>query len=279
MPLVGLGTSHSGGYSHEAVSFALNRCGYRLIDTAKRYGCEEMLRTAWQESSVNRGDLFLSTKLWPKDYGVKTIEALEGSLSRLGTNYLDLYLLHWPQVPSDCTDKWQRLSETWRALELAYDEGTCRAIGVSNFEVDDLDRMFDFCSIKPLVNQIEFHPYHHPITLLEYCEDNGIQVQGYCPLGKGQILADKCVIRVAAKHAKTPAQVLIRWALQQNVATVPKSTKIGRVMENMNVFNFELDAQDMEVLNNLTNKKRFVDPATIQDKIDSNLPDGYKLRL
>lgn len=181
MPILGLGTSHSGGYCHSTVVYALRECGYRLVDTAKRYGCEQYLGAAVKESGVPREELFLATKLWPRDYcgagGSEPRAALRGSLQRLGVDYLDLYMLHWPEVPAGCADRQRTLNETWRALELLYDEGLCRAVGVSNYERDDLERLLDECSVVPHVNQLEYHPQHAPGDLVRFCGDSGILFQ------------------------------------------------------------------------------------------------------
>ena len=171
------------------------------------------------------------------------------------------------------------LEETWRALEVLYDSEYCRSIGVSNYEIDDLENLFETCSIKPHVNQFEFHPYQNPTDLKLFCEENKIVSQGYCPLGKGFILNDKPILDIAKKYQKTSAQILIRWAIQNNVLLVPKSTKKERVFENISVFDFHLEFHDMQILNNLHDGRRYCDPVSIQDKIDSNLPCGHKLFL
>lgn len=181
MPILGLGTSHSGGYSHSTVVHALRECGYRLVDTAKRYGCEQYLGEAIAESGVPREEIFLTTKLWPRDYqgagGDGPRRAFHGSLQRLAVDYLDLYLMHWPECPAECADRQQTLDETWRQLELLYDEGLCRAVGVSNYERDDLERLLDVCSLPPHVNQLEFHPHHAPEELVHFCTSQGILFQ------------------------------------------------------------------------------------------------------
>lgn len=280
MPLFGLGTSHSGGYSHEAVVYALRECGYRLIDTAKRYGCEERLGFAIQDSGVSREDLFLTTKLWPTDYGTHTTrKAFFGSLHRLGVDYIDLYMLHAPHCPSSCDDKPQLREDTWREMEILLDEGYVRAIGVSNFSIGHIEEMLDYCCVVPHVNQVEFHPYQNPYQLHQFCMENGIQLEGFCPLAKGQILNEIPVTRIASKLGKTPAQVLIRWSIQNNVVTIPKSTKLERVLENSQVFDFTLNDEDMTILNSLHDGRRMVDLSGLQDKIDHPLPDGYKLKL
>ena len=234
-----------------------------------------------QESNISRSELFLSSKLWPRDYGkYNTNEALNGSLERLGTDYLDMMMMHWPEVPSELVaHKWSVLKETWRALELAYDDGICRAIAVSNFSCDHLDKLLEMSSIVPHVNQIEFHPYQNPAKLREHCESLGIQIQGYGPLGKGNILDCEPVTQVANSIGRSAAQVLIRWSIENGVATIPKSTRTQRVLENISVFDFQLTLTDMNQLNGLHDGRRYVDHTSIQQKIDSDMPDGYKLYL
>ncbi|XP_077500310.1 putative oxidoreductase ZK1290.5 isoform X2 [Amblyomma americanum] len=257
MPILGLGTSHSGGYCHSTVVYALRDCGYRLVDTAKRYGCEHYLGQAIAESGVPREDLFVATKLWPRDYagagGAGPRCALRASMERLAVDYLDLYLMHWPECPSECGDRQRTLDETWRQLELLHDEGLCRAVGVSNYERDDLERLLEACSLAPHVNQ------------------------GYSPLAKGRLLANHVVCRVAQRHRRSAAQVLVRWSLQRGVLAIPKSTRRERVRENAQVFDFELSPEDMAALETLNCGQRYIERAGVQEKIDSPLPDGYKL--
>ncbi|RWS22823.1 putative oxidoreductase-like protein [Leptotrombidium deliense] len=240
-----------------------------------------MLAEAIKESDVNRDEIFLTTKLWPKYYGFEsTKEALKGSLKRLDTDYIDLFLMHWPEVPSTKTsERRELLEQTWRALEVMYDEGYCKAIGVSNYDINHLKDLFETSTVKPHVNQIEFHPYQNPRKLRAFCESNGIVIQGYCPLGKGKILNDTPIVNIADQVGKTSAQVLIRWAVQNGVSTIPKSTKPHRVRENSDIFDFHLSERQMNILNNLHDGRRYVDPYGIQSRIDSEMPDGYKLRL
>jgi len=245
MPLVGLGTSHQGGFSHEAILHAL-RLGYRLVDTAQRYGCEERLGLAIQESKLSRGELFLTDKVWPGNYGSDCcLKSVEESLAHLGTEYLDLLLLHWPGARQD------EIECAWRTLELLYEQGKVRAIGVSNFLERHLDRLLSFASITPHVNQVEFHPYQNDSKLLEYCQEAGIQVEGYSPLGKGLVLQDPIVKEIASSLQVTPAQVLVRWSLQQGVVTIPKSVKKERVEENWKVWDFQLSEKQMKALGGL----------------------------
>jgi len=192
MPILGLGTSHQGGYSHSAVVHAITKGGYNHIDTAERYGSESNIGKDIATSGVCRSELFITTKAWPASYGYHELKkSLHCSLRNLGTNYVDLYLLHWPDVPSRFTNRKQCLSETWKAMEELYAAGTCRAIGVSNFLQEHLEELFELCTIKPMVNQIEFHPYCYPKKLMTFCKQHGITVEGYCPLAKGEILRNK----------------------------------------------------------------------------------------
>ncbi|XP_069175415.1 uncharacterized oxidoreductase ZK1290.5 isoform X2 [Procambarus clarkii] len=320
MPILGLGTSHNGGYSHEAVVYALKTCGYRHIDTAKRYGCETYIARAVEESGVPREEVFLATKCWPTDYGTTTTrEAFNGSCQRLGSEYLDMYLLHWPDVPSSVKDKKQLLRDTWRTLEVLLDEERVRVIGVSNFLERHLEMIMEECSVIPHVNQCEFHPYNNPKELREYCAERSIQFEGYSPLAKGLALKEPTVEAIAKLHRKTASQILIRWSLQGKVPAIPKSTNVERVMENSKgycplangqilnepriqeiasvhnkspaqvlirwnhqkrvVYDFVLSEEDMATLDNMRGKLTIMDPSGIQAKIDNPLPDGYKLNI
>ncbi|CAN7938286.1 unnamed protein product, partial [Ixodes hexagonus] len=274
MPILGLGK-----HSLPAISVSTTRTeiAARGLPRVASVGCR---LSASQESGVAREDLFLVTKLWPRDYGSLTArQAFEGSLQRLGVDYLDMFMMHWPECPSSCPDRQKMLDDTWRQLELLYDQGLCRAIGVSNYEASDLEPLLEACSVVPHANQVEFHPYHFPRDLLGFCQEHGIQFQGYSPLGKGKLVLDPEVLRVARSCGRTPAQVLVRWSIQNNVVAIPKSTKKYRVKENSQVFDFELSAQDMESLNGLNRNLRYIQRSGIQQKIDSDLPDGYKLQL
>lgn len=266
IPILGLGTSHHGGYSHDAVLYALRECGVRHIDTARRYGCEAELGRALRGSGVRRPDLWVTTKLWPGDYGYSTTrQACRDSCSRLGVDYLDLYLMHWPDCMSPGRSNQELRAETWRALEELYAEGVCRAIGVSNFLERHLVELKDDCSVVPHVNQVEYHPFQQPEALLRFCRQEGIVFEGYCPLAKGLALAHPAVLRLAHKHQRTPAQVCIRWSIQNGVVTIPKSTKKERVLENSQVFGFSLDGADMEELSMLHDGRHVSwDPTCVQ---------------
>uniref|UniRef100_A0A914WYD9 NADP-dependent oxidoreductase domain-containing protein n=1 Tax=Plectus sambesii TaxID=2011161 RepID=A0A914WYD9_9BILA len=277
MPMLGLGTTHSGGYYHETVVYALRNCHYRMIDTAKRYGVEKKLSLAIKESGVPRKELFLTSKLWPVDFGYEsTREACRGSCERLGTDYLDLYVIHFPEIPRWFEQPRLIREETWRALERLYDDGVCRAIGVSNYNQKDLEELLEFCSIKPHVNQCEFHPYINPMQLREFCKEENIMFTGYCPLAKGKILDEEVIKRVATKHNKTAAQVCLRWSVENGVPAIPKSRQSYRIRQNCDIFDFALDESDMESLANLHDPSRkCVKLENLQEKY--SLPDGYKL--
>jgi len=281
VPLLGLGITHSGGYIHDTVVYALKDCGYRHLDTAKRYGVERYLAQAISDSGIDRSEVFLSTKLWPTDYGQdKTAKAAQKSMERLNTDYLDLYMMHFPTCPSNVENPNRVLIETWRQLELLLDKEQIRAIGVSNFDIEDLEILMDSMetSMNPLVNQCEFHPYNHPKSLLRFCQDAQIQFEGYCPLAKGKILNEPPVVRVAKKLQKSPAQVLIKWSIQHDVLTIPKSTKKHRVLENFQALDFEIPDKEMNLLDNLNQQMRIIDLSDLQLRLDQDLPDGYKMK-
>ncbi|XP_028328090.1 uncharacterized oxidoreductase ZK1290.5 isoform X1 [Gouania willdenowi] len=254
IPILGLGTSHHGGFSHDAVVHALTECGLRHIDTAERYGCEEKLAAAIRESGVPRSDLWLTNKLWPGNYGYRAAkQACLQSCSRMGVDYLDLYLMHWPAAQTPGFSNREVRAETWRALEELYEEGVCRAIGVSNFLVKHLEQLKEDCNVVPHVNQVEYHLLHQPSQLMSYCRQEGIVFEGFSPLAKGQALSLPAVCQMAEKYKRTPAQICIRWSVQNGVVTIPKSTKKSRIQENCQVFGFELEKADMMLLCGLQN--------------------------
>ncbi|XP_018417471.1 PREDICTED: uncharacterized protein LOC108791471 [Nanorana parkeri] len=252
IPVLGLGLSHQGGYSHSALLYALQNCGIRHIDTAKRYGNEEQVGKAITESGVKREDLWVTTKLWPGDYGYKnTIQACMDSCKRLGLDYLDLYLMHWPDANLPGKSAREARAETWKALEDLYDRGVCRSIGVSNFLIHHLEQLKEDCDVVPHLNQVEYHPFQRPHELVDYCKKNNIVFGGYCPLAKGQALTHPIVLQLSKQYGKTPAQICIRWSIQNGIITIPKSTKESRIQENCQVFDFTLADKDILSLNSL----------------------------
>lgn len=250
MPWLGLGTWRaSDDEAAEAVTTALD-LGYRHIDTAAIYGNETGVGEAIASHSVEREQVFITTKVWNDDIkagGDAARAGLEASLKRLGIDTVDLVLLHWP-VPG-------RL-EAWRAMEQAYEQGLARAIGVSNFMVHHLEELLAVARIKPMVNQVEFHPHLLQPELLRFCQAQQIQHEAWSPLMKGQVTEVDELCRIAAAHNKTPAQVAIRWAIQHGSVAIPKSVHRHRIAENADIFDFELAEAEMQAMDVLDRNKR-----------------------
>ena len=234
----------------------------------------------------DRDDVFITTKLWPTDYGLSNaLKAFAGSAQRLRSEFIDLYLLHWPEVRGDAGQRKAVLAETWRAMELLLEAGRCRAVGVSNFNVTDLEEIMsednaEVSGIPPHVNQCEFHPYHNPAELRRFCAENQIQFQGYCPLAKGAVLAKAPLREMASKYEITPAQVALKWSLQNGAVTIPKSNNKSRIFENAQALKdrIVISDSDMETLNGLPDSITVIDLNGVKKTIDSDLPDGYKLK-
>ncbi|WP_349352338.1 MULTISPECIES: aldo/keto reductase [unclassified Flagellimonas] len=251
MPYFGLGVyqSDDGSEVINAVKAALNH-GYRHIDTAAIYHNEEGVGTGIRESNVKREDVFLTSKVWNTDQGYdNTLKAFEASLERLGTDYLDLYLIHWP--------KGDLSKETWKALEKLYKEERVRAIGVSNFLKHHLEDLLPSVELVPMVNQMEFHPYLVQQDLIDFCVSKNIQYEAWSPLMQGHIFDLDVMNDLASKYNKTIAQVVLRWDLQKGVITIPKSSKPERIKANANLFDFELSDEDVQLLDSLEKGKRF----------------------
>lgn len=251
MPYFGLGVyqSDDGSEVINAVKAALNH-GYRHIDTASIYHNEEGVGTGIRESNVKRQDVFLTSKVWNTDQGYdSTLKAFEASLERLGTDYLDLYLIHWP--------KGELSKETWKALEQLYKEERVCAIGVSNFLKHHLEDLLPSVEIVPMVNQMEFHPYLVQQDLIDFCTSKNIQYEAWSPLMQGHIFDLDVMKDLASKYNKTIAQVVLRWDLQKGVITIPKSSKPERIKANANLFDFELSDEDVHLLDSLEKGKRF----------------------
>lgn len=245
IPAIGLGVyqAHAGTETQNAVIHAL-KAGYRHIDTAKFYRNEKDLPAAIKRSGVPREHVFVTTKLWNDDHGYdKTIKACKESLKRLEMQYVDLYLIHYPMR--------KLRGDSWRAMETLYEEGKCRAIGVSNYTVRHLEELLKTTKIVPAVNQVEFHPYLYQKELLDFCHTHHVRIEAYSPLTKGKKLNDPKLLNISGRYNKSAAQILIRWGLQHELIVLPKSTKPERINENADVFNFEISAEDMIALNNL----------------------------
>jgi diketogulonate reductase-like aldo/keto reductase len=241
VPLLGLGVWQvpDGPRCERAVAAALE-CGYRLIDTAQAYRNESSVGRAIRSSGIPREDIFLTTKFYPGRRDAR-VEA-EKSLERLGTDYLDLYLIHWPQGGPT----W-----AWPGMEAASEAGLAKGIGISNFSAAELHQLLQASEIRPVVNQIQFSPFEYRRALVEACEDAGVVAQAYSPLGTGRHLGDPVVGRIASATGRTPAQVLIRWAIQKGLSVIPKSTHPERIEENFAVFDFDLDEESVSALDSL----------------------------
>jgi diketogulonate reductase-like aldo/keto reductase len=241
MPLLGLGVFQvrSGRDTEDAVRWALE-AGYRHVDTAKLYGNEQSVGRALAASGVPREEVFVTTKLLPRARDVR--RALEDSLRLLGLDRVDLYLIHWPTGEA---------GEQWAALERAYEDGLARAIGVSNWGANLLARTVERASIAPHVNQVEFSPFDYRRALLDECRRLGVVLEAYSPLTRGHDLGDPVVARIAEELGRTPAQVLLRWALEREIPVIPKSIRRERIVENAQVFDFRLGPEAMAALDAL----------------------------
>lgn len=245
MPLLGLGVYKltDTNEAEFAISCALE-AGYRLIDTASVYKNEDGVGRALKASSVPREELFITSKIWNTAQRIGDIESsFERSLERLQLDYVDLYLIHWP-VPG-C------YLETWKKLEHIYASGRAKAIGVSNFTIQNLEELFQISGIVPAVNQIEYHPLRDQAALRTYCQEHGIAVQAYAPLARGAYLNRETLIQIGNKYGKSAAQVGLRWMTQKNISVIPKSTHADRILSNADIFDFTLNDLEMAAIDAL----------------------------
>lgn len=234
--------------------------GYRSIDTASIYQNERGVGEAIRASQIPREDIFVTTKVHNADQGYdRTLRAFEKSMDELGLDYLDLYLIHWPQPAHD------QYVETYQALEKLYADGRVRAIGVSNFNIEHLQRLFDECEVKPVLNQVECHPYLQQSELKKFCKQHDIYIESWSPLFQGgEVLKDPVITEIASRHGKTPAQVVIRWHLQEESIVIPKTVTPSRMKENFDVFDFELTFQEMTQIKKLNrNERRGSEPSVM----------------
>lgn len=262
MPILGYGVYQVTKEECErCVSDAL-KAGYRSIDTAQAYYNEEEVGTAIAESGIPREEIFLTSKVWVDRYGYeKCRESVEESLKKLKTDYIDLMLLHQP---------FSDYYGAWRALEELYEEGKLRAIGISNFYPDRLVDIAAFARIRPMINQVEVHPYNQQVLAKEYMDKYGVQTEAWAPFGEGRggLFEDGVLMEIGRKHGKTTAQVMLRWNIQRGVVVIPKSTHYERMAENFNVFDFTLDAEDMKKIGHLDKGQSSFfshhDPSTVE---------------
>ncbi|MEZ3178762.1 aldo/keto reductase [Streptomyces pimonensis] len=262
MPQLGFGVWQVPDAEAETAVTTALEAGYRSIDTAAIYGNEEGTGRALAKSGVPREELFVTTKLWNSDQGYdSTLRAFDTSLSKLGLEYVDLYLIHWPTPARD------RYVDTYKAFEKLLADGRIRAIGVSNFLPEHLDRLIAETSVVPAVNQIELHPHLQQHASREYHAERGIATEAWSPLGSGKgILEVPAIVAIARKHGRTPAQVVLRWHLQLGNVVIPKSVTPSRIEENIDVFGFTLDAEDLAAISALNEDRRIgPDPAELND--------------
>ncbi len=255
IPQIGLGVFQTPNDIARSVVRAALQVGYRHIDTAAAYQNEEGVGEGIRASGMARDEIFVTTKVWNDDQGYdRTLSALAASLNRLKLEDVDLYLIHWPSPQRNL------FVETWRALIKAKDEGLTRSIGVSNFEVEHLDRLIGETGITPALNQIELHPRFQQKRLHHANTERGIMTEAWSPLGRGKLLADPVIVRIANKHGRTPAQVIIRWHLDSGFVVIPKSVNASRIKENHDVFGFALDADDLEAIEKLDDPNGRIGP-------------------
>jgi diketogulonate reductase-like aldo/keto reductase len=250
MPWFGLGVfeSKEGSEVQQAVHYALDS-GYRHIDTASIYGNEKGVGQAIKDSGIAREEVFLTTKVWNSDQGFDTtIQAFEASLNRLEQDYIDLYLIHWPVL--------EKYQDTWKALEHLYKQQKVRAIGVSNFLVHHLKDLLPNCEIKPMVNQVEFHPRLLQPTLLDFCRSEKIQLEAWSPIMRGRVMEFPELVEIGERYGKSPVQVVLRWDLQHQVVTIPKSARQDRIASNADIFDFELSEAEMSIIDQMDRGER-----------------------
>ena len=250
MPSLGLGVlfAKNNGEVENAIHTALKN-GYRKIDTASGYGNEEGVGKGIMESDIERSDIFLTTKVWNTEQGYdKTLNSFEESLKRLQTDYIDLYLIHWPVK--------RKYKETYKALEKLYSEGRVKAIGVCNFSIPQLEDLMEHSEIIPALNQVEMHPHLNQSELLEFSKNNTIQLEAWRPIMMGEVLKIPELVEIGRTHSKSAVQVALRWLIQRGVAVIPKSVSPKRIIDNFKVYDFELSPNEMKVIESLNQNRR-----------------------
>ncbi len=249
VPALGLGVWQMRGAETKNACLHALKYGYRHIDTAAFYGNEKEVGAAVRESGLQRNAVFVTTKLWNDDQGYdRAIRAFNDSLKKLNIGAVDLYLIHWPEPGLR--------KDSWRALETLYEEGNCRAIGVSNYTIRHLEELFGYCKIPPMVNQVEFHPFLYQKELLDFCKKHQIVLESYSPLTKGIRLKEKRLTAIAERYGKSNAQIMIRWILQHGAVVLPKSSTLQRIEANATVFGFSISDEDMIAINALNENWR-----------------------
>ena len=242
LPFVGFGTYK---VTEEKIILDALDAGYRHLDTARMYKNEKMIGNALKECGIHRSELFLTSKVWKGDLGYdNTLRSFEASINDLGVQYLDMFLIHWPQSTPDADWK-PVLKETWKAMERLYEDCAVRAIGVSNHLPHHLLHILRDCNVRPMVNQLEFHPGYTQAATTSFCVNQGIQVEALSPLGRTRVLEDPLILELARKYGKTPAQICLRFCLQSNILPLPKSSSPERMKQNLELFDFDIELEDI----------------------------------
>ena len=257
IPQPGFGTfmTKDGEEAIQAVKWAVET-GYRHIDTAAIYNNEKGVGEGIRQCGVSREELFVTSKVWNSERGYdKTLKAFDKTMNDLGLDYLDLYLIHWPANERQFGKK-----ETWRAMEKLNEEGRIKAIGVSNFMPHHIERLMEKATVKPAVNQIEFHPGLLQNECVEFCKEQEITVEAWSPLGRGELIFDELLMGLAEKYGSTVAQLIIRWVMQHDIVPLVKSTKQTRIEENFQVFDFEISSEDMQRIDEMRPVRMGPDP-------------------
>lgn len=253
IPSIGYGTYDATDEEIFNGTLCALKSNYRLIDCAYYYKNQEAIGRAIKASKINLKDIFISSKVWNTSRGyMNTINEFNKTLKELGVSYLDLYLIHWPANYYQFKDEAKRINqETWRALEDLYLEGKIKAIGLSNFLPHHIEQILETCKIKPMVNQIEFHPGINQNGVISYCKDKGIVLEAYSPLGRKEVLNNEVIVELANKYHKTPAQIAVRYVLETGIIPLPKSKSLERMQENIDVFDFSLSEEDYKKIKDL----------------------------
>lgn len=253
IPPIGFGTYKATEQEGiESVKQALEN-GYRLLDGAARYENEEAVGKGIKESGVSREDVFITTKVWREHLGYEeTKKAFYTSLKQLGLDYIDLYLIHWPANYKNFGDNWKKVNaDTWRALEDLQEEGKIKSIGVSNFLVEHLEALLETAKVIPAINQIEFHAGYWQQEVKEYCDNKNIIIEAWSPLARGRVFNNELLQKIAEKHKKSIPQICLKWCLQHHVIPIPKSTTVDRIIDNIDIFDFELSEKEMLEINEI----------------------------
>lgn len=257
IPAIGFGTWNleNGSAATEVVLNAISS-GYRMFDCAYSYGNDFFIGKALKKSELNRNDFFITNKVW-NDFRTQeqVVEACKKSLKLMKLDYFDLYLVHWPEKKEN--PMWKEINyNTWKGMEQLYNEGLVKSIGVSNFDISQIEALKEMgATISPMINQIEIHPGFNQTEVIDYCKQNNIIVQGWSPLGSGDVFENETLKNISKKYNKSISQICLRWSIQKGIIPIPKTKSVERMAENINIFDFTIDDADMELINNITDIK------------------------